>query len=168
MTTRMAVIGALVAGAITVGAVLPALAQDEGDTTREATAEAEAWQRGAGMRGVYREGFAADLAEELGLDVDEVAAAIEKVATTHREALRASRTERLQERLDAAVDAGRMTREEADAMLEAHAAGERPLRGAGSGPREGFGLGEGPCQRGEGAAGRGGRGGMNGRAMLDW
>jgi hypothetical protein len=160
MTTRMAVIGALVAGAITVGAVLPALAQDEGDTTREATAEAEAWQRGAGMRGVYREGFAADLAEELGLDVDEVAAAIEKVAT--------SRTERLQERLDAAVDAGRMTREEADAMLEAHAAGERPLRGAGSGPREGFGLGEGPCQRGEGAAGRGGRGGMNGRAMLDW
>jgi hypothetical protein len=163
MRTKMVVLGALVAGAVTVGAVLPALAQDRSETSNseEEPTEDGAWPRGPGLRGVHSDAFAADLAEELGLEVDEVTAAIEKVGAAHREQLQVTRTARLQERLDAAVEAGRLTQEEADAWVEAHEAGDRPMRG------EGFGPGDGPFPRGEGARGRGGHGGMHGRAMLD-
>jgi hypothetical protein len=161
MRTKMVVLGALVAGAVTVGAVLPALAQTQGETNKEAATEDGAWQRGSSMRGVHSETFAADLAGELGLEVDEVTAAIEKVRAAHREQLQATRTERLQERLDAAVEAGRMTQDEAEAWLEAHEAGERPMRGQGLGP------GDGPRQRFEGTRDGGRHGGMHGRAMLD-
>jgi hypothetical protein len=159
MRTWMVVLGALVAGAVTVGTVLPALAQDQNGTSTETT-EDVAWPCGPGPCGVPSGAFAADLAEELGLEAEEVSAAIEKVRATHREQLQATRTERLRERLDAAVEAGRLTQEEADARLEAHEAGERPTRGEGMGP------GEGPFQHGEGTRGRGGHGGMHGRAML--
>jgi hypothetical protein len=62
--------------------------------------------------------LAAALAEELDLDTDTVAAAVERVHERHRAEHRAA----LQERLDAAAEAGELTREQADAILAAREA----------------------------------------------
>jgi hypothetical protein len=182
MRTKRAVVGVLAAGALAVGVVVPALAQDDagsGDTatTTEDTFRADRAER----RAAHQEAFAAALADELGLPVDEVTAAIEKVTEQHRAEMRTSRTERLRERLDAAVEAGELTQEEADELMERHEAGEFPLRGrdgTGIGPRMGGGpgmhggSGPGGGFRGEDGrpghgAGRGAHGGMGGPAMLD-
>jgi hypothetical protein len=175
MRTKRAVVGVLAAGALAVGVVVPALAQadpDDGDTTTEDTFRADRAERRAAHQGA----FAAALADELGLPVDEVTAAIEKVTEQHHAEMQASRTERLRERLDAAVEAGELTQEEADELLERHEAGEFPLRGRdGSrlGPRMGGGSGPGGGPSGHGGGhfghggGRGAHGGMGGPAMLD-
>ncbi|WP_341241080.1 hypothetical protein [uncultured Nocardioides sp.] len=69
------------------------------------------------------------LAAELGLDADEVAAALEKVQTDLRAEMQAEHLERLEERLAEAVEAGELTQEEADEVLERAESGE--LRGPG-------------------------------------
>lgn len=79
----------------------------------------------------------AALAEELDLDTNTVAAAIERVHEGHRAEHRAA----LQERLDAAVESGELTREQADAILAAHDAGVLGSfgpRGHHGGPPVGF------------------------------
>jgi uncharacterized membrane protein YgcG len=189
MRTKRAVVGVLAAGALTMGVVVPALAQadpDSGDaaTTTEETFRADRVER----RAAHQEAFAAALADELGLPVDEVTAAIEKVTEQHRAEMQASRAERFRDRLDAAVEAGELTQEEADERLERHDAGELPLRGrdgtghgprmdGGTGPEGGVGgeggrLGHRGGFGGEGGrlghgGGRGAHGGMGGPAMLD-
>lgn len=67
------------------------------------------------------------LAAELGLDADEVTAALEKVQSELRTEMQAERLAQLEERVAAAVEAGELTQEEADEMLERAESGE--LRG---------------------------------------
>jgi hypothetical protein len=154
MRTKRALLGVLVAGVVTAGAVLPALAQDAvepittGVTASEASTADDTARERRGPHGPRSEEFAADLAEELGLSVDEVTAAIDAVTAKHRGTARAERTERLEGRLGDAVAAGELTQEQADAILDAHDADVMPFH------------------RGEGPGGRDGHGGMRGRAML--
>jgi hypothetical protein len=168
MRTRNALLGVVVAAAVAAGAVVPALA--EADTAP--TGEQPPVMRD-GDRAQHQQRFAAALAEELGLPETEVAEAIERVRDGFREQDRAGRIARLEERLDAAVEAGDLTREQADAILEAHEAGVAPFgRGDGQGQHGGDGRhgdvgphgGGGP----HGGDGRlGGHGGRRGPAMLD-
>jgi hypothetical protein len=155
MRTRNALLGVVVAGAVAAGVVMPALAQDDAATTEEQ----QTVTTRDGYRALHQERFAAALADELGLPETEVAEAIERVRTGFRAEARADRTEQLEERLDEAVEAGDLTREQADAILEAHEAGVMP-----------FGRGGGH----DGHGGRGGHGGLGGHgggprgpAMLD-
>jgi hypothetical protein len=150
MRTRNALLGVVVAGAVAIGVVVPALAQD--DTTT--TGEQQTVTTRDGYRVQHQQRFAAALAEELGLPEAEVADAIERVRAGLREEARAGRTARLEARLDAAVEAGDLTREQADAFLEAHEAGIAP-----------FGRGDGHGRHG--GDGRHGGGGWRGPAMLD-
>ncbi len=59
------------------------------------------------------------LAKELGLPESKVSAALDKVRTQLRAEARSEGLARLSERLDAAVQQGRLTRAQADAVLEA-------------------------------------------------
>lgn len=130
----LAILGLLLVGATT------ALAQsDTTETPQDRRAEHEAE-------------FAARLADELGIDVDRVSAALEAVRTEWQAEMQAERRAALEERLDAAVEAGDLTREQADALLEAHEAGvlggpgfgrHRGRHGGGPGG-PGFGFGHGP------------------------
>ena len=61
----------------------------------------------------------ADVAEQLGVEPDELEGAIENA---------------LEDRLDEAVEAGRMTQEQADALKERIESGDFPLFGGGGGP----------------------------------
>jgi hypothetical protein len=174
MRTRNALLGVVVAAAVAAGAVVPALA--EADTAP--TGEQPPVMRD-GDRAQHQQRFAAALAEELGLPETEVADAIERVRDGFREQDRAGRIARLEERLDAAVEAGDLTREQADAFLDAHEAGVAPLgRGDGQGQHGGDGRHGGGGRHGDvgphggggphGGDGRhGGHGGRRGPAMLD-
>ena len=76
-----------------------------------------------------RTAFAEKLAEELGLDSDEVAAALEKVEQELRGEQQAARLADLPDRLAQAVEDGRLTQAEADDILERAENGEFPRRG---------------------------------------
>ena len=82
--------------------------------------------------------LAADLAAELGIEESKVAAALEKVREKRVAEARTQRTAELKTRLDAAVTAGTLTREQADAILKAAEAGVLP---GGSGAGRGHGGG---------------------------
>jgi hypothetical protein len=101
----VAVAGAMILGLL----VLPATAQDVTESPSTAAPD----ERGAAQG----DEFAERLAEELGLPVDEVAAAIDTVHEELREERRAEHRARLEERLAAAVESGDLTQEEADALL---------------------------------------------------
>ena len=124
---------------------VPALAQDTEDQSSQVAGQGaddtdteDAEDRRAEMQAALADALAA----ELGLDADEVAAALGKVQTDLRAEMQTEHLERLEERLAEAVEAGELTQEEADEVLERAESGE--LRG--------------PGRRG-GHGGRGGRGG---------
>lgn len=123
----------IAAGVLSLALVIPAFAQDDGDAVDTAD-----------PRAAHQAEFAAALAAELDLDEDTVAAAVNTVREQMRAEHQAERREGAEERLAAAVEAGRITQEQADAMLEAHEAGEfglgRGMRGqhAGRGPGAGM------------------------------
>ena len=121
--TRKTIAAGGLAAALAIGSVLPALAQDADDTTTETT---DAWDD---LRAEHQAAFAEKLAERLGLDADEVAAALEEVREEQRAEFETLRLEHLTARLDEAVAAGDLTQEQADAMLEAHENGEMPFGG---------------------------------------
>ena len=136
--TKTSVAGAALLAALAAGAAVPAaFAQDATEAPTETTHE----ERHAAAQ----EGFAAALAEELGIGVDRVTTALETVRTAMAEERQAEHLAALEERLDAAVEDGSLTREQADAILEAHESGViGGFGGPGSfrgrhGPRGGFG-----------------------------
>ncbi len=108
---------------------VPALAQDTESQSSQVAGQGEedtdAEDRRAEMQGALADALAA----ELGLDADEVAAALEKVQTDLRTEMQTEHLERLEERLAEAVEAGELTQEEADEVLERAESGE--LRGPG-------------------------------------
>lgn len=111
---------------------VPALAQDTEDQSSQVAGQGaddtdteDAEDRRAEMQAALADALAA----ELGLDADEVAAALEKVQTDLRTEMQTEHLERLEERLAEAVEAGELTQEEADEVLERAESGE--LRGPG-------------------------------------
>lgn len=108
---------------------VPALAETTSEQSTDQGTEQGAEQgtdkddRRAQVQGALGEALAA----ELGLDADEVTAALEKVQSELRTEMQAERLAQLEERLAAAVEAGELTQEEADEMLERAESGE--LRG---------------------------------------
>ncbi|MEP7738507.1 hypothetical protein ABKW28_12690 [Nocardioides sp. 31GB23] len=124
---------------------VPALAQDTEDQGSQVAGQgADDDEDAEDRRDEVQAALAEALAAELGLDADEVAAALEKVQTDLRDEMRTEHLERLEERLAEAVEAGELTQEEADEALERAGSGE--LRGPGR--RGGHG---GPLGRGSGA-----------------
>lgn len=124
---------------------VPALAQDtesQGSQVAGQGADDTDTEDAEDRRAEMQAALADALAAELGLDADEVAAALEKVQTDLRAEMQTEHLERLEERLAEAVEAGELTQEEADEVLERAESGE--LRG--------------PGRRG-GHGGHGGRGG---------
>jgi hypothetical protein len=117
--TRTALTAAVAVGALTLGAVLPAVAQGEDkDTGTEQDAEDTTAERGPrhhGVRGVHHDAFVAALAEELDLPEDEVRTAIDTVRDELRTEHRLERRDReggshLAERLGRADRPGREDR----------------------------------------------------------
>jgi len=137
-------------------AAAPVLAQDDatappGDATeqgREDAGTADREAERADRRAAEQAEFAAALAAELGIDEDEVSAALTTVMEERRAAREAARDSARQERLDAAVEDGTLTQEQADALAELGDVGVTRGRG-------------GPFGRG-GHGGPGGDGGPDG------
>lgn len=104
---------------------VPALAETTSEQSTDQSTEqsTDKEDRRAQMQGALGEALAA----ELGLDADEVTAALEKVQSELRTEMQAEHLAQLEERLAAAVEAGELTQEEADEMLERAESGE--LRG---------------------------------------
>jgi hypothetical protein len=126
---------------------VPALAQDtesQGSQVAGQGADDTDTEDAEDRRAEMQAALADALAAELGLDADEVAAALEKVQTDLRAEMQTEHLERLEERLAEAVEAGELTQEEADEVLERAESGE--LRGPGR--RGGHGGHGGPGGRG--------------------
>lgn len=143
--TRKALAALGVVGVLGAGAVLPALAQDSTDAPDTAGSQARGeWK--AQRHAVFAEALAA----ELELPVEQVTEALAAVRDRMVGEARARQLERLGERLDAAVEEGELTREQADAILEAAEDGVLPVGGRRHRPRgHGFGhLGPGPAVAG--------------------
>lgn len=135
--SKKALLGGLAAaGALGVGIVVPTMAFADGSAapTPSASASSTTSTRGPQQRRAERESeFAAALAKELGIPQDKVAAALAKVQQQFRaerkfkgEEKRESRAERqaeLKARLDTAVKDGKLTQDQADAILKAFEAG---------------------------------------------
>ena len=118
-TRRLVLLG--VVGALVVGALaLPALAQNATEATPEATPSPDL------RLDDRRSAFAAALAEELDLPVDQVTDAITAAHEKLAEQWMDERTAALRERLDQAVSAGQITQEQADAIIAAVEAGVLP------------------------------------------
>ncbi len=115
---------------------IPAVAQDTEPPADEATEAAETAEQKERHPGHLdrRAEMQELLAEELGIEVEELEAAMGRV----RERLEAERLERFEEMLGDKVAAGELTREQADALLELRESGDWPgPRGGKHGPRPG-------------------------------
>ncbi|OJF11741.1 hypothetical protein, partial [Couchioplanes caeruleus] len=125
----------------------PALAETGPSASPSASASAPpggATDREA-ERAQRQDELAAALATELGIDKAKVAAALEKVQTARQAEAKAERTAELKTRLDAAVSEGKLTADEAAAILKAAESGVLPGGGRGGpGGPGGFGGGHGP------------------------
>jgi hypothetical protein len=146
LTLTLTLVIAAVTTVLALGTVVPANAQDatdqdatDHDAQRETDTDLHAER--ATRRTAHLTAFTEALAAELGLEADEVADAIAAVRDDLVAERQAARHEALQARLDAAVDAGDLTREQADALLAAQEAGV--FRGA----LGGQGVGRGPGGR---------------------
>lgn len=85
-------------------------------------------------RAEHRDAYAEALAKELGIDKAKVLAALDKVDAAKAEQVKADRIAALKTRLDAAVAEGKLTREQADAILAAAESGALTGPGALAGP----------------------------------
>ncbi|MDW5322905.1 hypothetical protein [Plantactinospora sp. KLBMP9567] len=160
LLSRKKVLGGLVAaGVLTVGLAAPAVAFAEDGTTPAPTPSSS--ERGTnapehGKRWAEQRGkLAEQLAEELGVPQDRVEAALAKIKEQHRAewkdraeqrgkgkpdaGSKADRGAMLKERLDKAVSDGKLTQEQADAILAAVKSGVFPAFGGGhwGGPKHG-------------------------------
>lgn len=140
--TRKSIAGIAVVGALTIGATIPALAQDASEDAGTESTEDGVDAR-ALLREEHRQEFADRVGEIVGVDGDELLAAMEQVREELRAEHRADMVAHLEERLAEAVENGRLTQEEADAILEQAESGEFPMRRGPRGHRGGHGPGMG-------------------------
>lgn len=153
--TRKATAGIAIAGVIALGAAIPALAQDASeDTTTEQDDVADAREK---LRDERRLEFADRVGAIVGVDGEELLAAIDQVRDEMRAEHHAERLADLEERLADAVANGRLTQEEADTILEQAQAGDLfpGRRGLGHGHGRGMGQGMGQGMRMGGGLGLG-------------
>lgn len=120
--TRLAAIGiaGVLAAGTTASVLSPAVAQEAPEAPQ--AGEHPKDERHAERRAA----FAAALAEELDLPVDRVSAAIDAVNEQLRAEMKQRRLAELKGRLDAAVEAGTLTQEQADAIYAAAESGVLP------------------------------------------
>ncbi|WP_431935057.1 hypothetical protein [Micromonospora sp. RP3T] len=132
-TRKRLLVGLAAAGVLTVGIAAPTVALADDNKPSASTSSDQGGDRQ--QRHADRQAeFAEALAKELGVPADKVTAALEKL----REQRQADRPERptppsaqdrqaaLKERLDQAVEDGKLTQEQADAVLKAAEAGVFP------------------------------------------
>jgi DNA-binding transcriptional MerR regulator len=147
MSRKHALVGLAAAGVLGVGIAAPTVAlADDKSPAPSASASADQGTDRQQQRADRQAEFADALAKELGVSTDKVTAALEKLKEQHKadrperpsakdrqEKLKdwqANRQAQLKERLDQAVKDGKLTQEQADAVLKAVAAGVSPGRGA--------------------------------------
>ncbi|PGH42085.1 hypothetical protein COO58_20270 [Micromonospora sp. WMMA1996] len=130
-TRKRLLVGLAAAGVLGVGIAAPTVALADDKTPTPSASTSTDW---TGDREQRQAEFADALAKELGVPADKVTAALEKL----REQRQADRPERpqppstqdrqaaLKERLDQAVKDGKLTQEQADAVLKAAEAGVFP------------------------------------------
>ena len=136
ITTAVAGAGAAAALGIALAAS-PAQAEDPTPSpSASSSAPADKPDREA-ARAARQDELAGALAAELGIDKAKVAAALEKVQAAQQADAQAERTAQLKTRLDEAVKAGKLTADEAAAILKAAEAGVLPQGGPGGGHRGG-------------------------------
>jgi membrane-bound lytic murein transglycosylase B len=134
ITTAVAGAGAAAALGIALAAS-PAQAEDPTPTpSASSSAPAADKPDREAARAARQDELAAALATELGIDKAKVAAALEKVQAAQRDEAKADRQAQLKTRLDEAVKAGKLTADEAAAILKAAEAGVLPQGGPGGGP----------------------------------
>ena len=144
---RKTVLAATGAAMLTLGIAVPTMASAAHSSASAAPTAARSvspptaqpgWAR---MRAEHEQQLAEALAKELGMPTDKVAAALKKVQTQMEEQARAAYQKQLKEHLQQAVSAGKLTQEQADAILKAANSGV--LRGGFDGGPHGPGqLGE--------------------------
>lgn len=157
--------GLATAGVLSVGIAAPtmAFAADGGTPTPSASSTAEKQGSKADRQGEFAEA----LAKELGVSTDKVTAALEKVREQHKPADRPERPSAedrqaaLKERLDKAVEDGKLTQEQADAITKAVEAGVFPGGHDGPGGKGGPGEKGGHGDKGD-AGDKGGPDGQGG------
>ncbi|MCA2211862.1 hypothetical protein [Jidongwangia harbinensis] len=128
------------AGALGLALAAPALAEAPAPAPSGSAAPSGETDRAA-ARTQHQQELAAALAKELGVDQAKVAAALEKVHAARQAEAKTERTAALKTRLDEAVAAGKLTAEEAAAILKAAEANVLP--GGPGGPGGAFGRGHG-------------------------
>jgi hypothetical protein len=115
--------GLAAAGVLAVGIAAPTVAFAEDGSGSSSTSQTDRKQARADRDAA----FAKALAAELGISEDKVAAAVEKVREQQKpqgQPKGAPKTQaELKSRLDAAVKEGKLTQEQADAILKAYEAG---------------------------------------------
>ncbi|WFE67174.1 hypothetical protein [Micromonospora sp. WMMD714] len=137
MSKKQLLVGLAAAGVLGVGIAAPTVAFAEGGSTPTPSVSSEAEQgtdRQSERAGRQHE-FAEALAKELGVDTDKVTAALDKVREQHKDRVKGDRPERpsaedrqakLTERLAQAVEDGKLTQEQADAITKAVESGVFP------------------------------------------
>jgi hypothetical protein len=110
------------AGALALAVAVPAVAFAQ-DPTPTPSSSTPAQDEGRARAQERRDKLAEALATELGLEKEKVAAALEKVDEQLRAEAQTERQNALKERLATAVTEGKLTQEEADAILKAAEAG---------------------------------------------
>ncbi|PZG02126.1 hypothetical protein [Micromonospora deserti] len=124
--------GLAAAGVLGVGIAAPTVAFAANNETPSPSTSASAGTDRQQQRAERQAAFAEALAKELGVSADKVTAALEKVREQHKPADRpergnaADRQAALKERLDQAVQDGKLTQEQADAISAAAEAGVLP------------------------------------------
>lgn len=138
--SKRTIAGVGATGVLLLGAAIPAFAQDATEEPTATEEETTTDDRKARFE-ERRTELAAALAEELGLDTETVAAALETVQAELAEARDAERQAAIEERLAEAVAAGDLTQEQADALLAAQESGAFGDFGGGRGGHGGHGPG---------------------------
>ena len=142
VTRKVGLVGLGAAGVLAAAIAVPAVASAQDPTpspsgSSSAPANPNAPANPDQKRAERKAKLAEGLAKELGISQDKVQAALDKVQQQLETQAKADHQAALKTQLDKAVTDGKLTREQADAILKATEAGVLP--GLGGGPGHGHG-----------------------------
>ncbi|MFR9778243.1 hypothetical protein ACL02O_19590 [Micromonospora sp. MS34] len=134
MSKKHLLAGLATAGVLGVGIAAPTVALADDKSPSPSASTSTSTDQGTDrqqQRADRQQQFAEALAKELGVSTDKVTAALEKIREQHQgdrpqRPSAEDRQARLKERLDQAVKDGKLTQEQADAVLKAVEAGVFP------------------------------------------